>query len=112
MIKPFTQEQVSQKVAELGPLENVVLLGKETDDQGGIVVWYPEVGWRETIYEIDGFSAAMYRILRLAGANRYDSWEQMREDKATERMPGWNTSADYLRLQRSLEELAAENDPL
>lgn len=96
MILPVT-EQVLVEVAELGPLENVVLIGKETDDWGMIVTWYPEIGWRLLINEQEGLSRAMYRYLREVGANRYDSWELMREDKATERMPGWDTCADYLR---------------
>lgn len=106
MIKPFTQEFALQKVAELGPLENMVLIGKETDDRGRFIIWYPEIGWRQTIYEIDGLSAAMYRILREAGAKRFDSWEQMREDESTQRMPGWDTCDDYVRVKKMMEELA------
>lgn len=108
MIKPFTKELVLQKISELGPIENVALIGREADEEGGIIVWYPDIGWRETIYEIDGLSDAMYKILRKGGAKRYDSYEQMREDKATERMPGWETCDDYVRINKAMEELAAQ----
>lgn len=107
MISQITKEQVLGKVAELGPLENVFLIGKDTDDLGGIVVWYPEVGWRHKIYEKDDLGFAIYRFLHAAGVKRYDSLTQMRDDKKTERMPGWDTCADYLRSQPVREELAS-----
>jgi len=109
MIRPFTEEQVFQQVASLGPLENVVLIGKETDDSGGIVIWYPEIGWREIINEIDGLTHAVYRILLEAGVKRFDSWEAMREAEETERMPGWDTCDDYQRKLKAMEELTGRS---
>ncbi len=44
-----TREQVLERVAELGPLQNVFLVGEDNDSLGLPMVWYPEIGLRYVI---------------------------------------------------------------
>ncbi len=101
-----TREQVSERVAGLGPLQNVFLIGEDTDALGGIVVWYPEIGLREFIFEKDELAHAIYNSLREAGVRRFKSWEHLREAENRERWEGWDTCDDYRRMQEAMERLA------
>ncbi len=100
------REQVLERVAGLGSLENVFLIGEDPDALGGIVVWYPEIGLREIIFEKDDLALAIYRFLREARVRRFKSWEHLREAEKREKWEGWDTCDDYRRMQKAMEELA------
>jgi hypothetical protein len=100
-----TREQVLERVAGLGPLRNVFLVGEDTDSFGGIVVWYPEIGLREFIFEEDDLALAVSHFLREAGVRRFESWENLREAEKRERWEGWDTCDDYRRMKHAMEEL-------
>jgi hypothetical protein len=106
MMPALTREQVLERVAGLGPLQNVFLIGEDTNALGGIVVWDPKIGLREFIFEDDGLALAIYHFLHEAGVRRFDSWEHLREVEMRERWEGWDTCDDYRRLQHTTEELA------
>ena len=101
-----TREQVLERVAGLGPLQNVFLIGEDSDALGGIVVWNPEIGLREFIFEKDDLALGIYSFLREAGVRRFKSWEQLREAEKREKWEGWDTCADYRRIQKAMEEMA------
>ena len=107
----LTREQVLERVAGLGPLQNVFLIGQDTDALGGIAVWYPEIGLREFIFEKDDLALAIYGFLREAGVRRFHSWEHLREAQRREKWEGWDTSEDFRRMQQAMEELARIGKP-
>jgi hypothetical protein len=106
MMSTVTREEVLERVAGLGPLHNVFLIGEDTDALGGIVVWLPEIGVREIIFEKDDLALAIYNFLREAGVRRFQSWEHFREAENREKWEGWDTCDDYRRMQQAVEELA------
>jgi hypothetical protein len=111
MMSAVTREQVLERVAGLGPLQNVFLIGQDADALGGIAVWYPEIGLREFIFEKDDLALAIYSFLREAGVRRFHSWEHLREAQRREKWEGWDTSDDFRRMQQAMEELAKIGKP-
>jgi hypothetical protein len=102
-----TREEVLERVSGFGvPLQNVFLIGEDTDRFAGIVVWYTEIGLREFIFEKDELAIAIYQFLREAGVRRFKSWEELGEAKQREKWEGWDTCADWRRFQQAAEELA------
>jgi hypothetical protein len=106
MMSAVTREQVLERVAGLGPLQNVFLIGEDTDALGGIVVWYPEIGLREFIFEKNDLAFGIYSFLRETGVRRFKSWEHLREAESREKWEGWDTCDDYRRTQQAMEKLA------
>ena len=101
-----TREQILERVAGLGPLQNVFLIGEDTDAFGTIVIWYPEIGLRGLIIEKDDLARAVVTFLREAGVRRFKTWEHLREVERREKWEGWDTCDDYRRMQQAMEELA------
>ena len=106
-----TPEQVLERVADLGvPLANVFLIAADNETEGIIAVWYPEIGIRCVVIEDDDLAHAVYRYLHEAGVRRFRSWTELQEAQMTEKWPGWNTCADWRRLQQTAEELAKRDN--
>ena len=105
-MSPVPLEQVLERVAGLGPLQNVFLIGDDTDSLGGIIVWFPAIGLRQIIFKKDDLAVAIYTFLCEAGVRRFNSWEDLTEAEKREKWEGWDTCADYRRQQQAIEELA------
>ncbi len=101
-----TREQVLEQVEGLGPRHNVFLIGGDDEALGGILVWLPEIGLREFIFEQDDMAFAIYKLLRDAGVRRFESWDHLREAETREKWEGWDTCDDYRRMQQTMEEFA------
>ena len=105
MSRTVTQEQVLERVAGLGPLENVFLLGKDDDTFGIPIIWYPDIGFRYLLIEIDDLAQGVYNYLREAGVRRFHSEMELQEAQRSEKWEGWDTCEDYQRVQRVMAEL-------
>jgi hypothetical protein len=102
-----TREQVLERIAGLGvPLDNLFLIAGDDEPDGVIAVWYPEMGLRSLVIERDDLARACYDYLREAGARRFRSWDELREAQKRENWEGWDTCADWRRLQQAAEKLA------
>ena len=106
-----TREQVLERVAGLGPLHNVFLVGEGNEDFGTIVIWCPELGLRGLIIEKDDLARAVVAFLRQTGVRRFKSLGDLREAQRTEKWEGWDTCEDHRRMQRALAELAKRRKP-
>jgi len=103
----ITREQVLERVAGLGvPLANVFLIADDDEPEGTIAIWYPEIGIRSLVIEKDGLARAVYRYFHEVGVRRFQSWKDLQEAQKTEKWPGWDTCADWRRVQQVAEELA------
>jgi len=73
------------------PPENMFLLPGDSENEGLIVFWYPQIGMRFLILENDALATACYLHLREREARRFDSPEQILSAAAAEKWPGWDT---------------------
>ena len=88
-----TQEQVEQCLHSLGlPLENMFLITDGSEDNGIMVLWYPEFGARELIIENDELGMGCYVHLLNQGARKFRSWQDFEQAVVAEQWPGWDTS--------------------
>jgi hypothetical protein len=101
-----TREQVLEQVAGLGPLSNVSLITTGNNADGLPIVWYPEIGFRYLIIEKDDLARAVHRYLWEAGVRRFKSEAELLEAQRGEKWEGWDTCADYRRMQQAMEGLA------
>lgn len=101
-----TREQVLDRIAGLGPLQNVFLVAEDEGPLASIVIWYPEIGFRGLIIENDALAQAVYDYLRDTGVRRFKSDEELAETQRNEKWEGWDTCEDYRRVQQAMEELA------
>jgi len=106
MVSIVTREQVLERVAGLGSLQNVFLIAADNDTFGLPLIWYPEIGLRYLIIEKDDLGQAVYDHLRDAGVRRFRSEEELLEAQRIEKWEGWDTCDDYRRMQQAMEELA------
>jgi hypothetical protein len=104
-----TREQVLERVAGLGPLQNVFLITKDDDTFGVPVIWYPEIGLRYLLIEKEDLAQAVYNYLREAGVRRFKSETELQETQRSERWEGWDTCEDYRRIQQVVEQLARKS---
>jgi hypothetical protein len=102
-----TREQVLEWVAKNGPLQNLFLIAEDDKDPGSVMVWWPDVGLRYMIIERDELYKALKDYLREAGVRRFKSEGEAVEAMYKEKWEGWDTCADYQRLQQALEKLAS-----
>jgi hypothetical protein len=105
----LTREQVLQRIAGFGPLENVFLITGDDDTHGLPMVWYPEIGLRYVIIEKDDLAKAVHDYLRQAGVRRFKSESEVSEALETEKWEGWDTCADYRRIKAVMEDLATKD---
>lgn len=108
-MSPVTHEQVLERITGLGlPLENIFTIAdNENDPQGVIAFWHPEVGLRGLIIEKDDLARGVYNyLLREAKVRRFKSWQELIEAMSKEKWEGWDTCADYRRMQKAMEELS------
>jgi hypothetical protein len=101
-----TREHVLDRIAALGPLQNVFLVAEDKGPLASIVIWYPEIGFRGLIIENDALAWAIYDYLREAGVRRFKSDEELAETQRNEKWKGWDTCEDYRRMLQAAEELA------
>lgn len=102
-----TREEVLERVAGLGPLQNVFLIAGDNDTFGLPIVWLPEIGLRNIIIEKDDLAQAVYKYLRYeAKVRRFRSQMEVSEAMHKEKWAGWDTCDDYRRMQQAMEELA------
>jgi hypothetical protein len=107
----ITREQVLEQVEGLGvPLANVFLIAEDDDTEGVIAIWYPEIGLRSLVIEKDELAHAVYRYFQDAGARRFRSWQDLQEAQHAEKWAGWNTCADWRRLEEAAVELAKSDN--
>jgi len=108
-----TREQVLDRVAGMGPLQNVFLVAEDNDPFGLPMIWYPEVGLRYLIIERDELAMAVYEYLRdEAKVRRFTHGWEVSEAMVNEKWQGWDTCADSRRHQQALEALANRGKPL
>lgn len=100
-----TREQVVERVAGLGPLQNVFLI-TDNDSYGLPIIWHPEIGFRYLVIERDDLAHAVYDYLREAGVRRFKSEGELLEAQRSERWEGWDTCDDSRRIRQAMEELA------
>ena len=102
-----TREQVLERVAGLGPLQNVFLVIGDDDTRGLPLIWYPEIGLRYLIIEKEDVAQAVAEYLRYeANVRRFKSGLEVSEAMYKEKWVGWDTCADYRRMQQAMGELA------
>jgi hypothetical protein len=107
MMTTVNREQVLERVAGLGPLQNVFLIAEDNDTFGLPMIWYPEIGLRYLVIENDGLAQAVYDYLRYeAKVRRFKSERQVSDAMYKEKWEGWNTCADYRRMQQAMEDIA------
>jgi hypothetical protein len=107
VMSTVTREEVLEQIAGFGvPLQNVFLVAEDDGPFGLPVSWYPEIGLRIMIIEKDELARAVLNFLREAGVRRFNSLEEIGEAKQREKWEGWDTCADWRRLQQAAEELA------
>jgi hypothetical protein len=95
-----TREQLLEKIAGLGPLENVFVIAEDDNDRGLPLIWYPEIGFRYLIIEKDDLAQAVHDYLRQARVRRFKSATEVSELCRTEKWAGWDTCADCQRMQQ------------
>jgi hypothetical protein len=101
-----TREQVLERVAGMGPLQNVFLIAEDNDTHGLPMIWYPAIGLRYLIIEKDDLAQAVYEYLRYeAKVRRFKSEREVSEAMYKEKWEGWDTCGDYRRMQQAMEEL-------
>jgi hypothetical protein len=102
-----TREQVLDRVAGLGPLQNVFLLAEDDATFGLPIIWHAEIGLRYLIIENDDLAQAVYEYLRYeAKVRRFRSERQVSEAMYKEKWEGWDTCDDYRRMQKAMDELS------
>jgi hypothetical protein len=107
MMTTVTRERVLERVAELGPLQNVFLVAGIDDTFALPMIWHPEIGLRYLVIEDDGLAQAVYEYLRYeAKVRRFESERQVSDAMYEERWQGWDTCADYRRMQQAIEEMS------
>jgi hypothetical protein len=106
-----TREQVLERVAGLGPLQNVFLITKDNDTFGLPITWYPEIGLRYLLIEEGALAQAVSDYLREAGVRRFQSEEELLEAQRSEHWEGWDTGEDYRRMQQAIEGLTRRGKP-
>jgi hypothetical protein len=104
-----TREQLLERIAGLGSLENVFLIADDNDTHGLPIIWYPEIGFRYLIIEKDDLAQAVYDYLREAGVRRFKSETELQEAQRSEKWQGWDTCEDYRRIKQVVEELASKD---
>ena len=97
--KPVTPDEVAARIASLGPLSNVFLVG------GSIALWFPEIGLRYLIIEWDELAEACRDYLRAAGVRHFESCSELQEALRAEKWEGWDTCADWRRIAKEMERL-------
>jgi hypothetical protein len=102
-----TREKVLERVAALGPLQNVFLVAEDDETLGLPIIWYPEIGLRYLIIENDGLAQAVYQYLRYeAKVRRFKSEQQVSEAMYKEKWEGWDSCGDYRRMQQAMQKMA------
>jgi len=102
-----THEQVERRLHSMGlPMENMFLITEESENDGIMVLWYPEIGARELLIENDELAMACYAYLLNHGARKFVSWEDFGRALAAEKWPGWDTCEPSAQGGRK-----AENQP-
>jgi hypothetical protein len=98
MMSTVTREQVLERIAGFGPLQNVFLIAKNDDSLGLPIIWHPEIGLRYIIIENDALGQAVYEYLRdEARVRRFKSEQEVSEAMYREKWEGWDTCDDYRR---------------
>jgi hypothetical protein len=111
MMSTVTREQVLERVAGLGPLQNVFLIAGDDDPLGLPIIWYPEIGLRYVIIEKGDLAQAVYQYLRCeAGVRRFKSEREVVEAMSKEKWAGWDACDDYRRTRQAMEELAKKGN--
>jgi hypothetical protein len=108
IMSTVTREEVLERIAGLGPLQNVFLVAEDNDSLGLPIIWYPEIGLRYfIIIENDDLGRAVYEYLRYeARVRRFKSEREVSEAVYKEKWEGWDTCDDYRRTQQAMDELA------
>ena len=102
-----TREQVLERVAGLGTLQNVFLIANDNDRFGLPIIWFPEIGLRNLIIENDDLAQAVYEYLRYeVKVRRFNSEQEVTEAMYKEKWKGWDMCDDYRRMQQSIEQPA------
>ncbi len=102
-----TREHVLERIARLGPLQNVFLITRDYDSLGLPIIWLPEIGLRYVGIENDDLFRAVYEYLRYeAKVRRFTSEGEVFEAMYKEKWEGWDTCNDYRRMQQAMDELA------
>jgi hypothetical protein len=103
----LSRKEVLERVAGLGPLENVFLVTGANDTRGLPLIWFPEIGLRYLIIEKDDLAQAVSEYLRYeAKVRRFKSDLEVQEAMRREKWEGWDTCEDYRRMQKVMEELS------
>lgn len=105
----LTREQVLECLTKYVPLGNFFLLGEENEIGESIMYWHPQIGLRYLIIEKDDLGLAALRFLREVGVRRFKSELEVSEAMRSEKWEGWDTCADYIRIKKSVEELAKKS---
>src|SRR4051812_26055321 len=107
-----TREQELEQLEGLESLQNVFLIGEDTDSFGLPMIWFPEIGLRYLLIENGELAQAVSDYLREAGVRRFKSEREVSEALHNEKWEGWDTCADYVRLKPMLEELHSKQEEL
>jgi hypothetical protein len=100
-----THEQVLERVAGLGPLQNIFLIAEDNESLGLPIIWYPEIGLRYVIIENGDLAQAVYEYLRYeARVRRFKSEREVSEAMYKEKWEGWDTCDDYRRTRHAMDE--------
>ncbi len=94
-------EQVVARLGSVGvPPENFFVLPGDSEGEGLIAFWHPEVGVRFLIIENDALAKACYEYLLVRGARRFTSGDEIGQAAAAEKWPGWDTCDEAVRASR------------
>jgi hypothetical protein len=106
VLSTVTQQNALECLTRYVPLENFFIVGEKNDTGGAIALWHPQVGLRTLILERDELAQACRTLLEECGVRRFRSWDELKEAQKREQWEGWDTCADYRRMQQAMEELA------
>jgi hypothetical protein len=92
-----THEQALMRLESLGiPLDDMSLLGGDSEGEGLIAFWHPEIGFRFLILENEALAKACYKYLLERGNRLFHSSEQLLQSATREKWPGWDTGEAFL----------------
>ncbi|MFO0852427.1 MAG: hypothetical protein U0871_28280 [Gemmataceae bacterium] len=97
-----TDEQVVTRLGSIGvPPESLFVVNGDSEGEGLIAFWHPEVGVRFLILENDALAKACYEYLLRQGVRQFTSGDEIGQTAAAERWPGWDTCDEAIRARRT-----------